>query len=315
MKNYYLKRILTSLLTLLVILFLLFLLVRIVPGNPFDDEQMTPEQIELKRAEMGLDDPLLVQFGRYMKNFVKGDFGKGTSLYSGVPVKSVLKTSVKNSLLIGFAAAILGIFAGIVIGAMAAAKKKGFWPIFCSIITVAGTCLPAYVILIYLQQLFTLDIPLFPLFFDEKLYLNSMVIPAVAMAFFPAATIARFTKNEMSQVLKSDYIRFVESKGITGVQLMTRHVLRNSLIPLVTVIAPVFVSLLTGAAVIENLYAINGMGRLMVEAISGAGIDYNYVLILGIIYSAIYMVVMLLLDILYGVIDPRVSKLGEGGNA
>lgn len=121
------------------------------------------------------------------------------------------------------------------------------------------------------------------------------------------ATIARFTRNEMLEVMSSDYVKLAETKGLYGFQLLRRHVLRNALIPVVTVIAPLVVDLLTGAMVIEKIYGINGVGSLMVDAIAGDGVDYNYVLALGIVFSTLYIGAMLVLDILYGIIDPRIS--------
>jgi oligopeptide transport system permease protein len=120
------------------------------------------------------------------------------------------------------------------------------------------------------------------------------------------STIARFTRNEMVEVFDSDYVRLAEAKGMYGRELVTKHVLRNALIPIVTVLAPLVVDLLTGALVVEKIYGINGIGKLMVDAIAGEGIDYNYVLALGILYSALYIGIMLVVDLLYGVLDPRI---------
>ena len=129
------------------------------------------------------------------------------------------------------------------------------------------------------------------------------------------STIARFTRNEMVEVFDSDYVRLAESKGMFGRKLVLRHVLRNALIPIVTVLAPLVVDLLTGALVVEKIYGINGIGKLMVDAITGEGIDYNYVLALGILYSALYIGIMLVVDLLYGVLDPRIRVSAKGEEA
>ena len=128
------------------------------------------------------------------------------------------------------------------------------------------------------------------------------------------STVARFTRNEMVEVMDSDYVHLAESKGMTGSLLVRKHILRNALIPIVTVLGPLIVDLLTGALVVEKIYGINGIGKLMVDAIAGEGVDYNYVLALGILYSALYIGIMLVVDILYGIIDPRIrgSASGEG---
>ena len=306
MIKYVLKRIGMALLTLLVITFLLFFLVRIMPGNPFPSERMSDEQIANKRAEMGLDDPVIVQFVRYMGHVLQGDFGKGTSLYNGAPIKTVMASAISNSFRIGGIAIALGTLAGLLLGITAALNKGKFLDGFCTVFSILGVCVPSYVFLIFLQYTFSFQIPVFPYFFDADRFLHSSVIPSVSLSLFTMSTIARFTRNEMVEVFDSDYVRLAESKGMFGRKLVMKHVLRNALIPIVTVLAPLVVDLLTGALVVEKIYGINGIGKLMVDAIAGEGIDYNYVLALGILYSALYIGVMLVVDLLYGVLDPRI---------
>ena len=306
MLKYTLKRVGMALVTLLIITFLLFVLVRIMPGNPFPSERMSAEQIANKRAEMGLDDPILIQFWRYMVNVLHGDFGKGTSLYYGAPISTVLSTAISNSFRIGGLAILIGTLFGLLLGITAALHKGKFLDGFCTVVSILGVCVPSYVFLIFLQYFFSFKIPFFPYFFDESRFLFSSVIPSVSLSLFTMSTIARFTRNEMVEVFDSDYVRLAESKGLYGGKLVRRHVLRNALIPIVTVLAPLIVDLLTGALVVEKIYGINGIGKLMVDAIAGEGIDYNYVLALGILYSALYIGIMLVVDLLYGVLDPRI---------
>ncbi|MBR6027920.1 MAG: ABC transporter permease [Clostridia bacterium] len=306
MLKYVLKRVGLALLTLLIITFLLFVLVRIMPGNPFPSERMSAEQIANKRAEMGLDDPILTQFGRYLMGVLQGDFGKGTSLYNGAPIKTVLSTAISNSFRIGGIAVAAGTLLGLLLGITAALKRESFIDGFCTVFSILGVCVPSYVFLIFLQYNFAFRIPFFPYFFDVSRFAFSAVMPALSLSLFTMSTIARFTRNEMVEVFDSDYVRLAESKGLYGRKLVLRHVLRNALIPIVTVLAPLIVDLLTGALVVEKIYGINGIGKLMVDAIAGEGIDYNYVLALGILYSALYIGVMLLVDLLYGVLDPRI---------
>ncbi len=315
MLKYVLKRVGMALLTLLIITFLLFVLVRIMPGNPFPSERMSDEQIANKRAEMGLDDPILVQFGRYMAGVLQGDFGKGTSLYYGAPIKTVLSTAISNSFRVGGIAILVGTLAGLALGITAALNRGRFMDGFCTVFSILGVCVPSYVFLIFLQYNFAFRIPFFPYFFDPNRFLFSTVMPSLSLSLFTMSTIARFTRNEMVEVFDSDYVRLAESKGLYGRKLVLRHVLRNALIPIVTVLAPLVVDLLTGALVVEKIYGINGIGKLMVDAIAGEGIDYNYVLALGILYSTLYIGVMLLVDLLYGVLDPRIrvsAKAEEG---
>ena len=316
MAKYILKRVATSLATLFLIAFILFVLVRIMPGNPFPSERMSAEQIANKRTEMGLDDPVFVQFFRYIGGVLHGDFGKGTSLYFGAPIKTVIATCAYNSFSIGGIAILEGTAVGLLLGILAALNKGRFLDGFCTVFSILGVCVPGYVFFILLQYCFSFKIPLLPYFFDPSQFLYSSVLPSISLSLFAMSIIARFTRNEMVEVMDSDYVHLAESKGMTGGLLVRRHVLRNALIPIVTVIGPLVVNLLTGALVVEKIYGINGIGKLMVDSIAGQGVDYNYVLALGILYSALYIGMMLLIDILYGVIDPRVRvAASEKGGA
>lgn len=312
MAKYILKRVGMALLTLLLIIFVLFVLVRIMPGNPFPSERMNAEQIANKRAELGLDDPIPVQFVNYMSKLLRGNFGKGTSLYNGAPIKTVLITCVQNSFRIGGLAILIGTVVGLLLGICAALNRGRFLDGFCTVFSIIGVCVPSYVFLIFLQYYFSYKIPFFPYFFDSNRFLFSSVLPSVSLSLFTMSTVARFTRNEMVEVMDSDYVRLAESKGIYGSRLVRKHVLRNALIPIVTVLAPLIVDLLTGALVVEKIYGINGIGKLMVDAIAGEGVDYNYVLALGILYSALYIGIMLVVDILYGILDPRIRVSAKG---
>lgn len=312
MLKYIVKRIGMALVTLLVIIFVLFVLVRIMPGNPFPSERMSATQIANKRAEMGLDDPILLQFVRYMKNVLRGDFGKGSSLYNGAPIKTVLSSCVSNSFRIGGLAILIGTVLGLLLGVCAALHRGKFLDGFCTVFSIVGVCVPSYVFLIFLQYNFSYKVSFFPYFFDSSRFLFSAILPALSLSLFTMSTIARFTRNEMVEVIDSDYVRLAESKGMEGGLLIRRHVLRNALVPIVTVLAPLIVDLLTGALVVEKIYGINGIGKLMVDAIAGEGVDYNYVLALGILYSSLYIGMMLAVDILYGILDPRIRVSAKG---
>ena len=313
MTKYIAKRLIMSILTLFAIIFVLFILIRIMPGNPFPVERMSAEMILQKRLELGLDKPILVQFADYMKMLVHGSFGNGTSLYNGAPIKPIMLKCLENSFKIGVLSILFGTLVGLVIGIVAALNRGKFLDGLCTIISILGVCIPSYVFMIFLQYFFSYKIPLFPYFFDPSKFLSSAVMPALSLSLFAISTVARFTRNEMVEVINSDYVKLAEAKGLYGFQLIRRHVLRNALIPIVTVIAPLVVDLLTGAMVIEKIYGINGVGKLMVDAIAGQGVDYNYVLALGIVFSSLYIGVMLLLDILYGIIDPRIRLAAKDG--
>ena len=313
MTRYITKRILLSVLTLLLITFVLFVLIRIMPGNPFPVERMTADMILQKRAELGLDKPILEQFVNYMSMLLSGSFGNGTSLYNGAPIKPIMLKCLETSFRIGVLSILFGTLVGLAIGITAALNRGKFVDGLCTVISILGVCVPSYVFMIFLQYFLSYKVALFPYFFDPSRFLYSSIMPSLSLSLFSISAVARFTRNEMIEVMKSDYVKLAEAKGLYGFELMRRHVLRNALIPVVTVIAPLVVDLLTGAMVIEKIYGINGVGSLMVSAIAGDGVDYNYVLALGIVFSSLYIGVMLVLDILYGIIDPRIRlTAGEG---
>jgi len=313
MGKYVAKRILSSLVTLFIITFVLFVLVRIMPGDPFPVERMSAELIMQKRLELGLDKPILEQFVLYISMLLRGDFGNGTSLYNGAPIKPILLACMENSFKIGVMSISFGTAVGLFLGITAALHRGKLMDGLCTLFSILGVCIPSYVFMIFLQYFFAYKIPFFPYFFDPGNFLFSSIMPSLSLSLFTVATVARFTRNEMVEVMSSDYVRLAESKGLYGFKLMTSHVLRNALIPVVTVIAPLVVDLLTGAMVMEKIYGVNGLGKLMVDAIAGEGIDYNYVLALGILFSALYIGIMLLLDILYGIIDPRIRLAAKEG--
>ena len=306
MTKYVAKRILMSVLTLFVIIFVLFVLIRIMPGNPFPVERMSAEMIAQKRLELGLDKPILEQFVDYMSMLMSGSFGNGTSLYNGAPIKPILLTCLENSFKIGVLSILFGTTVGLTIGIVAALNRGKVIDGICTLVSILGVCIPSYVFMIFLQYFFAYKIPFFPYFFDPSRFLFSSIMPAISLSLLSISTVARFTRNEMVEVMNSDYVKLAESKGLHGFELIRRHVLRNALIPVVTVIAPLVVDLLTGAMVMEKIYGVNGVGKLMVDAIAGEGVDYNYVLALGIVFSSLYIGIMLVLDILYGIIDPRI---------
>ncbi len=302
-----------SVLTLFVIIFVLFVLIRIMPGDPFPVERMTAEMIAQKRIELGLDKPLLEQFINYMSMLLSGSFGNGTSLYNGAPIKPILLACLENSFKIGVLAIAFGTTVGLTIGIIAALNRGTIIDGVCTIVSILGVCIPSYVFMIFLQYFFAYQIPFFPYFFDPSRFLFSSIMPSMSLSLLTISTVARFTRNELIEVMNSDYVKLAESKGIYGFELIRRHVLRNALIPVVTVIAPLVVDLLTGAMVMEKIYGVNGVGKLMVDAIAGEGIDYNYVLALSIVFSSLYIGIMLVLDILYGIIDPRIRLASKEG--
>ena len=271
MKKYTIKRILTSLFTLLAILLVLFILMQLMPGSPFNDEKLTADMRAALYAKYGLDQPIYIQIG-------------------GMAVT-------------------LGALVGLVLGIIAALKRDTIFDTIATIISVIGVSVPSYVFALALSYTFGFKLRWFPMLFSAKDVFGSSVLPSVSLSMFTMASIARFTRSEMIEVLDSDYMLLAESKGISGPALIFRHALRNALIPIITVLAPLIVDLMTGSLVVEKIFAIPGVGSLLVTAIQSN--DYNVVIGLSFIYSAMYIGIMLVVDLLYGIIDPRI-RLAKG---
>lgn len=309
MKKYLLKRIAISIATLLAILLILFLMLEFMPGSPFNDEKLTADQIVLLNAKYGLDKPILIRFLNYVKNMLTGDFGVSYTISKNTPISTLLQTRLPISIRIGGQAVLLGTVVGLVLGIIAALKHNTIWDTLTTIISVLGVSLPSYVFALALSYSLGFKLTLFPLLYSADTPFKSSVLPTIALCMFTIATIARFTRTEMIDVLGSDYILRAESKGISGVQLIVKHQLRNALIPIITVLAPLIVGLMTGSLVIEKIFSIPGIGSLLVTAIQSN--DYNVIVAIAFIYSAMYIGIMLVVDILYGIIDPRI-RLAKG---
>ena len=308
MSKYLIRRVLISLATLLLIVFILFMLLQFMPGSPFNDERITPQQRELMNIRYGLDKPVLVQFFNYVKNMLSGDLGVSYSISRDVPVTTLLKSRLPISFELGFWAVIVGTVSGLIFGTVAAFKQNSIWDTLATMLSVIGVSVPSYVFALGLSYYFGFQWRIFPILFNLNDKAMSMVLPVIALSLFTMASIARFTRTEMIEVLQSDYIQLAESKGVTGTRLLLKHVLRNASIPILTVLAPLIVGLMTGSMVVEQIFSIPGLGQLLVQAIQSN--DFNIVMGISFIYSALFILVMLIVDILYGLLDPRIRVSG-----
>jgi oligopeptide transport system permease protein len=314
MRRYILKRVLISALTLLAIILVLFVLLKFMPGSPFNDEKITEDQRAALRAKYGLDKPLYVQFGKYVYALVQGDYGVSYNISKNTPISQLIETRLPVSIKVGGFAVGLGAVAGLLLGVVAALKNKTIIDNLCTVVSVLGVSVPSYVFALGLSYALGFQLKIFPMLFNTDIPFMSSVMPSIALSMFTLASIARFTRNEMLEILGSDYMLLAESKGISGAPLITRHALRNTLIPIITVLAPLIVDLMTGSLVIEKIFSIPGVGSLLVTAIRSN--DYNVVIALSFIYSAMYIGIMLVVDILYGIIDPRIRLAkDDGGDA
>lgn len=307
--KYLIRRLLYILLTLFLIISITFLLLNFLPGTPYSNEaKMTDQQIFIMNQRYGLNEPLLIRYIQYIFNILKGDFGISFQ-YNNMPVADLLSSRIGPTMQLGLQAIIFGAFIGIILGVLAAKYRTTWVDNSATFIAIIGRSVPNFVFAVLLQQLFAVSIPWFPIIWAGSL--RSSVLPTIALAISPLADTSRFVRTEMVDVLNSDYIELARAKGLSQNAVAFKHGLRNALIPLVTILGPLSASLMTGSMVIENIYAIPGVGEQFVQSILTN--DYQIIMAVTIFYSALLCSVLLLVDILYGIIDPRIRIDEEGG--
>jgi oligopeptide transport system permease protein len=311
-KRYVAKRVLISVFTLLAITLVLFALLQLMPGSPFNDEKLSVSQRATLNAKYGLDKPLYVQFGKYVLNLVQGDFGVSYNISKNTPISQLVQSRLPVSISVGGMAVGFGALIGLLLGIIAALNHRTIIDNLCTAISVLGVSVPSYVFALALSYSLGFKLKWLPMLYNMNDPFMSSIMPSIALSMFTMASIARFTRNEMLEVLGSEYMLLAESKGLSGAPLIMRHALRNALIPIITVLAPLIVDLMTGSLVVEKIFSIPGVGSLLVTAIQSN--DYSVVIALSFIYSAMYIGIMLVVDILYGIIDPRIRLAKDSGD-
>jgi oligopeptide transport system permease protein len=289
--------------TLWIIITITFFLMNFLPGTPYQDQsRLTAVQVAQLNAKYGLDKALGQRYITYLLNLAKGDFGISLQ-FSDQPVSLLLKTRAGPSIQLGLEAAFFGTFMGIILGALAAMKHNTWIDSFCSIFAIAGRSVPNFVFAVLLQSVFAMGLKLLPIGLWNDGF-RSTILPALALSVSPMADAARFVRAEMIEILASDYAELARAKGLSEVQVVIRHGLRNALIPLITIIGPMTVSLMTGSLVVENIFAIPGIGEQFTKSILSN--DYATIMAVTILFSGLLLTVILITDILYQLIDPRI---------
>jgi len=308
MIKYILKRVGYLILTLFLVASITFFLMKLLPGTPFNNPKLPPDQIVALKAQYGLDKPVWQQYLSYMLGLLHGDMGMSFQ-FSGQSVSYLIMSRIGPSLQLGLQAMILGTLLGILLGAVAAIRKNTWVDSVATIFAILGRSIPNFVFAALLQFFLAYKLRLFPIALWDGF--SSSILPTIALAMAPLANTARFMRTEMVDVLNSDYIELARSKGETRWQTVANHALRNSMIPIVTIIGPMAVDLMVGSLVVENVFAIPGIGEQFVKSITTN--DYPVIMGLTIMYSFMLTVVILIVDILYGIIDPRI-RLNEEAN-
>ncbi len=294
--------------TILVITTLTFVLMKVIPGSPFNEERGTNEAVQKNlEAYYHLDDPLIFQYIIYLKSIITFDFGPSIKKPSD-SVNDMLERGFPVSFELGMTAIVIAVISGLVLGVIAALRRNGFLDYAAMSLAVLGISIPNFILATLLIQQFAVNLKLFPAAtWTSPIH---MVLPTAALAVGPMAIIARLTRSSMVEVLTQDYIRTAKAKGLTPFKIIVKHALRNALMPVITVLGTLVASILTGSFVIEKIFAIPGMGKYFVESINQR--DYPVIMGTTVFYSVILIIMLFLVDLAYGLLDPRIKLHKKG---
>ena len=301
MAKYIVKRVILAIVSILVICMITFFAMNAVPGGPFNSEKaLSPATKKALEARYNLDKPVPEQFIIYMKGILHGDFG--VSLKTGRDISTTIRNCFGVSATIGGLAALFAVIIGIILGALAALFRNR-WPDRVIIFfTTLFTAMPSFVFATFLLMIFCIQLKVLPVWDASS---RSLILPVISLAAYPTAYITRLTKTSMLDVLGQDYIRTARAKGVPTVRVIFKHALRNALLPVITYVGPMLASILTGSLVVENIFTIGGLGQQFVQSISNR--DYPMIMATTIFLAVIMIVMNLLSDILYKVVDPRIT--------
>ena len=305
MKQSFLRRLLESVVILIGVALLIFIMLRVIPGNPIETmmgEHASQSTIDRMTAELGLDQPIHIQFFRYISGALRGDFGTSYSL--GKPVSSLMGSAFGNTLKLSVMASLFAWVIGILCGVISAVRKGGPADHIFMGFSLLGVSMPVFMTAMILQFFFGYYLHWLPISGSGS-WLN-FVLPAVALGWNSAGAISRLTRSTLLDVLQEDYIETARAKGLTQAAVVLFHALRNTMLPVVTMMAIQFSGMLSGAVITETVFSINGIGRLAVQAISGRDIP----LLQGTVLFSTAVVILgnLAADSLYSVLDPRIRK-------
>lgn len=253
----------------------------------------------------GLNDPLPIQYGNYMANVVKGDFGNSFQ-YDNQPVWDLIKPRLVPSFQMGLFSMIIGVILGLLLGVVAATRQNTWVDYLATFISVIAISVPSFVLAVLLQYVFAVRLQWFPVAGWEGI--STAILPSLALSAVVVATVARYIRAEMIEVLSSDYILLARAKGNSTQRVLFGHALRNALIPVITILVPMLASILTGTLTIENIFGVPGLGDQFVRSITTN--DFSVIMAITLLFSTLFIVSIFIVDILYGLIDPRIRLQG-----
>ncbi|KAA9027555.1 ABC transporter permease [Niallia endozanthoxylica] len=306
MVKYIGKRLLYMLLSLWAIITATFFLMRLAPGNPFTSEKKLPPEIEANlNAFYGLDQPWYAQYWDYVVRLAKWDFGPSFK-YKSQTVNDLISDGFPVSLALGMEAILIAVAIGVLLGVIAALNHNKWADYGAMVVAVFGISMPSFILATLLQYVLAIKMGIFPVALWESPM--HTVLPALALAASPMAYIARLTRSSMLEVLANDYIKTAKSKGLSKGVITVKHAIRNAMLPVISYMGPLSAGIITGSFVIEQIFGIPGLGSHFVTSITNR--DYTVIMGITAFYSILLLVCILLVDIAYGLIDPRIKLAG-----
>lgn len=300
--RYILKRVLLAVVSLFVIVTLTFFLMNLMPGDPFMSEKASEESRAIVIAKYGLDQPVYVQYIKYLQNLVHGDMGTSYVLQKGRAVREIITESFTVSLGLGLKALLLAIVCGIILGCISGLCKDKILDSVIRVFSSLGISMPGYVVASGLMLVLAVNLGVLPVSFKKP---GGWVMPVITLALYPTSYLTRLTRASILEVMNQDYLRTERAKGMSELVVVFVHALKNSLIPVITYLGPLTASILTGGFVAESVFNVPGLGRYFVSSISSR--DYTMIMGVTIFYSALIVFMNLVCDILYKIVDPRIK--------
>ena len=304
MRQYMIKRVVAACIALFLILTMAFMVVRLMPGSVYDDPNLPPAAVAMLEQKAHLDEPLYIQYAYFLKGVImENDWGTSVKVEPGIPAFQILARQIPISLFVNLMALIIALPVGIVAGTAAAIKKNTAADHFVSVLVILGISVPSFVFATLLQYFCGYKWGIFPILYEPSAglseRLHSLFLPILALSLSPIATITRYLRGELIEVLDSEFMTLARTKGLSRTKATVKHAFRNASLPLVNVVIPMFAHVLGGSMVIERMFSIPGVGGTMIQSINQS--DYSLISVLS----------AFIIDIVLGLVDPRVRLGGE----
>jgi len=301
--KYIVKRVIMAVFTIWLVATITFFIMFLVPGGPFLAEKSpSPATLEALNRKYGLDQPVIVQYKNYMLNLLKGEFGESIK-QRGRTVGGIISTGFKVSARVGGIAILVSVLVGVPLGCIAALNRGKWLDSLINVIATFGIAVPSFILSTVLMMIFSVKLKLLPTYGLSSW--RHYIMPVMALSFYPTAYISRLMRTSMLDVLGQDYMRTAKAKGLSQFKMLFKHALRNAILPVVTYLGPLIAYTLTGSFVIEKIFTVPGLGNEFISSITGR--DYTMIMGTTIFLASLVIIMNLLVDIAYKIIDPRIK--------